>query len=58
MFGMEMVKKNFKVIYGGSINSRNVKGFVNLENLDGMLVGGASLDAEEFYIVAEAVTKN
>jgi triosephosphate isomerase len=52
MFGMEAVNKNFKIIYGGSINSRNVKPFVNLENLDGLLIGGASLDADEFYRVA------
>jgi triosephosphate isomerase len=56
MLGMEKVKNNIKIIYGGSINSRNVGGFVNLENLDGLLVGGASLDDEEFYKVAEAIT--
>jgi len=55
MFGMKIVNNNFKIIYGGSITSENVKGFVDLENLDGMLVGGASLDAEEFYKVVKAV---
>lgn len=57
IFGMSVVNENFKIIYGGSINSKNVKGFVNLENLDGLLVGGASLDADEFYRVAEAMVK-
>jgi len=57
MFGMDKAKKNFKIIYGGSINSSNVKSFVNLQNLDGMLVGGASLDAQEFFKVVETVTK-
>lgn len=55
MFGMTVVNNNFKIIYGGSINSKNVKGFVDLENLDGMLVGGASLDADEFFKVAQAL---
>jgi triosephosphate isomerase len=55
MFGMEVVNKNFKIIYGGSINSKNVRGFIGLENLDGLLVGGASLDANEFYKVAKAI---
>jgi triosephosphate isomerase len=55
MFGMSVVNNNFKIIYGGSINSKNVKGFVDLENLDGMLVGGASLDADEFFKVASAL---
>ena len=55
MFGMNVVNKNFKIIYGGSINPGNVSGFIDLENLDGMLVGGASLDAEEFYKVIKTV---
>ncbi len=55
MFGMKIVNNNFKIIYGGSINSKNVKGFINLDNLDGLLVGGASLDADEFFKVAKAV---
>ena len=56
MFGMKIVNNNFKIIYGGSINSKNVKNFADLENLDGLLVGGASLDAEEFLKVAKAIT--
>ncbi len=57
LFGVDVVKNNFKIIYGGSINSKNVKNFVGLENIDGVLVGGASLDPEEFYKVVQALTK-
>jgi triosephosphate isomerase len=57
IFGMQTVSKNFKIIYGGSINSKNVGGFANLEGIDGLLVGSASLDAEEFYKVAKSITK-
>lgn len=57
MLGMEAVKKHMKIIYGGSINSENVSGFINLDNLDGMLVGGASLNAEEFHKVAKTLIK-
>ena len=57
MFGMQVISKNFSVIYGGSINSKNVKSFANLENMDGLLVGGASLKADEFYKVAKEITK-
>jgi len=57
MFGMKIVNNNFKIIYGGSINSKNVKGFADLDNLDGLLVGGASLDVEEFYKVAKVILK-
>lgn len=55
IIGMRVVSKNFSVIYGGSINSKNVKSFANLENMDGLLVGGASLKAEEFYKVAKSI---
>jgi triosephosphate isomerase (TIM) len=55
MFGDNIVNKNFKIIYGGSVNSQNAKDFVNLENLDGLLVGGASLKADEFYAVAQTI---
>ncbi|MBI4812529.1 triose-phosphate isomerase [Candidatus Falkowbacteria bacterium] len=55
MFNAELVKNNFRVVYGGSISGKNVKDFAGLENLDGLLVGGASLDADEFYKVAKTI---
>lgn len=57
IFGLQKVANNFSIIYGGSISSKNVKSFVDLENIDGLLVGGASLDAEEFFKVATEITK-
>lgn len=36
------------VLYGGSVNSENVKTFTSMESIDGVLVGGTSLDAGEF----------
>ncbi len=57
MFGEEMIKNNFKIIYGGSINKDNVVGFNGLDNIDGLLVGGASLDADEFLHVANKILK-
>ena len=54
---MQIVNNNFKVIYGGSINSKNVKSFANLEGMDGLLVGGASLNPDEFLKVAKEITK-
>ena len=41
-------KNNLKVLYGGSVDSLNVKNFTSTDNLSGVLVGGASLEAEEF----------
>ena len=40
--------ENYKIIYGGSVKSTNSKEISNLENVDGVLVGGASLHIEEF----------
>ena len=57
IFGIEKANNNFDIIYGGSINSKNVKGFAKIENIDGLLVGGASLNVGEFYKVAKAILK-
>lgn len=36
------------VLYGGSVTSVNVSGFTKMPSIDGVLVGGASLEALEF----------
>ncbi len=36
------------ILYGGSVNAQNAAGILALDNVDGGLVGGASLDAEAF----------
>ena len=42
-------------LYGGSVNADNVQSFVRQPDIDGALVGGASLDPESFAaIVAKA----
>jgi triosephosphate isomerase len=42
------------VLYGGSVSARSVGEFAGAEGIDGALVGGASLDPEEFAAVARA----
>lgn len=37
-----------RILYGGSVKSANVAGFLISEEVDGVLVGGASLDVDEF----------
>ena len=45
-----------RVLYGGSVKSSNVQSLMLMPDIDGALVGGASLNAEEFNkIVAAAV---
>ena len=37
-----------RVLYGGSVNAKNVGEIVAQDDVDGALVGGASLDGEQF----------
>lgn len=44
----EEISKNIIVIYGGSINTGNVKELFAIETINGGLIGGASLDENSF----------
>jgi triosephosphate isomerase (TIM) len=44
----ESVGANVRVLYGGSVKAKNVGEIVAERDVDGALVGGASLDADEF----------
>ncbi len=50
------VKKGMEisVVYGGSVDAENVAAFVAQDSINGVLVGGASLDAEKFVKIVEA----
>ena len=41
-----------RILYGGSVKANNVAGFLRSPEVDGVLVGRASLDAEEFSGIA------
>lgn len=43
---------NSRILYGGSVKANNVAGFLASGEVDGVLVGGASLDADEFAGIA------
>ncbi len=40
-----------RVLYGGSVNPANIKDFMAKKHIDGALVGGASLDPDEFAAI-------
>ena len=40
--------KNVKVLYGGSVNTKNIKELKFIKNIDGFLIGGASQNAKKF----------
>ncbi len=46
-------KDSYQILYGGSVTSQNVKSFTQKENIDGVLVGGASLEVEELIKIIQ-----
>jgi len=47
------VAQNLRILYGGSVTSVNIAEFISHSEIDGALVGGASLKAEEFINIVE-----
>ncbi len=56
MIGAGAARK-VRVLYGGSVNSKNVQTYVELPLCDGCLVGGASLDADEFTHIVKVTAE-
>lgn len=44
------------VLYGGSVNHLNIRDFVLVPEIAGVLIGGASVDKEEFKKIIEAIS--
>ena len=47
-------QKSIKVLYGGSVNSSNAEDISSKTDIDGLLVGGASLNPKEFAKIAQS----
>ncbi len=41
------------ILYGGSVNKNNVKELLKLKEVDGYLIGGSSLDVDEFVSIIQ-----
>jgi triosephosphate isomerase len=48
------IAKNLRIIYGGSVKSSNAAELFGQADIDGGLVGGASLSAEEFIVICNS----
>lgn len=48
---------NLRILYGGSVNANNIAEFVAQKDIDGALVGGASLKAREFIDIVKITSK-
>src|SRR5450759_1494788 len=49
--------RKVRILYGGSVNASNVESYVELPLCDGCLVGGASLDADEFAHIVKVTAE-
>ena len=53
----EDAAKALTVQYGGSMNAKNAEELLGKPDVDGGLIGGASLKADQFAIIVDAATK-
>jgi triosephosphate isomerase len=49
----EIIGQIPRVLYGGSVNAQNASEFLEWPNIDGLLIGGASLKVDEFSKIAK-----
>ena len=50
------VSKNLSLLYGGSVNPLNAKEIFDLPDVDGGLIGGASLKSQDFIDIVNSIT--
>ena len=53
LYGEDAAEKT-TILYGGSVNAKNAAELFSMENIDGGLVGGASLKTADFTVIANA----
>ena len=56
LYGDEMADL-IRVLYGGSVNAENAAEFLNFDGIDGALVGGASLDVEQYIKINQVYSR-
>ena len=53
LYGQDVADK-ICILYGGSVNAANSKDLFACSDIDGGLVGGASLKADDFTVIANS----
>ena len=48
---LKSINKKFKILYGGSVNKENFSQYLKVKDVSGLLVGGASLNHNEFLVM-------
>jgi triosephosphate isomerase (TIM) len=51
------IAESMRILYGGSVSSANAEAILGQDDVDGALVGGASLDAESFTEIMAAASR-
>jgi triosephosphate isomerase len=51
--GSAEIAANMRILYGGSVKSANIVEIMKQPDVDGALIGGASLDPEELAKIAK-----
>ena len=51
----EEISQNISILYGGSVNAQNAKELFGASDIDGALVGGASLKVDEFETIIKSI---
>lgn len=54
----EKVSESVRILYGGSVSSKNAAELISEPDVDGFLVGGASLDVDEFSKISRLALKS
>jgi triosephosphate isomerase len=49
--GNSDIAEGVRILYGGSVNAGNVRDLMAKKHVDGALVGGASLDPDQFAAI-------
>ena len=51
------IAQDLRILYGGSVTSHNIAEFISQPEIDGSLVGGSSLKAEDFLSIVKQTAK-
>jgi triosephosphate isomerase len=52
---VNFVDKRIFLVYGGSVNNDNAKEILSIDNIDGLLIGGASTDAKKLNSIIDLI---
>ena len=55
LFGLYPNSEDIPILYGGSVNQNNAKSLIKIKNVNGFLIGGASLKVNSFKSIIDNV---